>query len=50
MPIRTRTCSSAGHGCAEMARCISIAAATQALGEENTAKKPSPWVLISFPP
>jgi hypothetical protein len=48
-PIRTRTCSPAGQSWASSARCISITAATQALGEENTAKNPSPWVLISLP-
>jgi hypothetical protein len=26
-----------------------MTAVTQALGDENTAKNPSPWVLISLP-
>jgi hypothetical protein len=49
-PVRTRTWVPAGHAWVAKARCISIAPLAQALAEENTAKKPSPWVLISFPP
>ena len=49
-PIRTWTLSPAGHGCETSARCISIAAAAQALGEANTAKNASPCVSISLPP
>jgi hypothetical protein len=48
--MRTRTPSPAGHGCEVNARCISIAAATQPLAEEKTAKNASPWVSISVPP
>ena len=48
-PIRTRTCSPAGHACASRASCISITAATHARGEENTAKNASPWVSTSVP-
>ena len=48
-PIRTRTCSPAGHAWASRARCISITAATHARGEENTAKNASPWVSTSLP-
>ena len=33
-----------------IARCISMAAATHAVGEENTAKNASPWVSTSSPP
>ena len=49
-PIRTRTCSPPGHARASRARCISITAATQAVGEENTAKNASPCVSTSLPP
>ena len=41
-PIRTGSCSPAGHSCSPSDRCISMTADTQALNEENTAKKPSP--------
>jgi hypothetical protein len=49
-PIRTRTRSPPGHACAASARCICVAAATHARGEENTAKNASPWVSTSRPP
>ena len=48
-PIRTRTCSLPGQARAASARCISSTAATQAVGEENTAKNASPWVSTSWP-
>jgi hypothetical protein len=40
IPIRART--PAGHACDTSARCIWTAASTQAPGEANTAKTPSP--------
>jgi hypothetical protein len=49
IPIRTRTPSPPGQVRAARARCISIAAATQAVGDENTAKNASPWVSASSP-
>ncbi len=48
-PIRTRTCSPAGHACACSACCISSTAAAHARGEENAAKNASPWVSSSRP-
>ena len=47
MPMRTRTSPPGAQGCDCSARCISIAAATQALGDVNTAKNASPWVSTS---
>ena len=48
--MRTRTVSPAGQGYETNARCMSIAPAAQAAGDENTAKNASPWVSISLPP